>query len=118
MIAAHVLVDLRRPPKLAVGQHQRIGQQAALVHVVEQSRETLIELRQMMAESIPDFRVMVPAAKVDRDEARAALDQAACQETALAKGVAAIAFAETIRLLLDGERAARLAGENHGGGPL
>ena len=45
-------------------------------------------------EAVPDLRVMVPAAVVDRDEPHAALDQPAGQQAALPERVAAIAVAQ------------------------
>src|SRR5262245_32518398 len=61
--------------------------------------------------------MMVPAAEGDGNVAHACLDQSAGQKRALAKGRAAVAVADAVAFLLDRERAAGLAGEDHLLGP-
>ena len=92
-------------PNSPIAQHQRVGQQAAAVHVLDQGREALVELGQLLVQALEDLGVMVPAAVVDGDEAHAALDQPPGQQAALAEGVAAVAVAQLVALLLDGEGA-------------
>src|SRR5205085_856180 len=75
VFAAGVLVHLRRSAKLSVTDDERVLHQAALMHVLDEVREALVKLRQLVLEVVEDLGVMVPAAVVDGDKAHARLDQ-------------------------------------------
>ena len=83
------------------------------VHVLDQSRQRPVELGQLLVERFEDLGVMVPAGVVHGDEPHAALDQPAGQQHRLADGIPAVAIAQTIRFLIDGEGPAGLAREHH-----
>src|SRR5208283_709669 len=75
VIAADVLVDLGCAAEFAKNHDQCVFQKTAAMHVLDQGGAAAIEVGQLGVQAFPDFRMMVPAAEVDRDEADAALDQ-------------------------------------------
>ena len=92
VVAAGVLVDLRRAAELAGADDDRAVQHAAVVEVLDQGRQRLIEVRQQAGlQGVEVLAVRVPAADADGDEADAGLDQPASRERALAERVRAVA---------------------------
>ena len=95
VIAIGVLVDLGRATEFAEHHDERRFQQASLVQIVQQRRETLIESRTqlLLGPSHPGQvgPVRVPGVEgddvvpLDLDEARPRFDQPACQQARLAK---------------------------------
>lgn len=55
VVAAEAGVDLRRATKLAEGDHQRVVEQAAVVQVVQQRAEHVIELGNQFEEWVSKF---------------------------------------------------------------
>src|SRR5437588_9683020 len=98
MIPARGAVDLRRPAELAEDHYQRARQQAALVKILNQRGQDLIEGRQPRLERLEERTVMVPAAVLDSNERHAGLDQAPSQQSPLAERRAAVGLAQPIRL--------------------
>ena len=83
VVTAGVFVDLRRAAKLAPNRHQRLLQQAALVEIVQQRGQSLVEHRQQLApQRFEVFRVRIPAiadghfVEMDGDHRRPGLNQA------------------------------------------
>jgi len=66
------------------------------------AEEALIELGQFLLEVVEDLGVM-SSRRSDGDETDAGLDEAACEQGALPKGVCDRSVAEPLALLLDGE---------------
>src|SRR6185369_6844635 len=80
VIAAVGGVDLRRATELGGDHDERGGQHAALVEVVDERGERLVERRELLLDAVLDVVVHVPAAIGERDEADTALDEAAGEE--------------------------------------
>ena len=90
-VARRAHADARRAAELADRDHQRLLQQAAIVHVFEQRRKAAIELRAMQILERPEIRrVRIPGIDfgvavghrrpVHLHEARARFDQAAREQ--------------------------------------
>ena len=116
VIAARLVVHLRRTPKFAHGDHQRRIQQPALVQVGEQGGQGLVQPGGMpILHDLEVPVVMIPAAvagiflrldviaPVDLNERNAALDQPSRQQTRLAETRSAIAVDGRRLLLADVE---------------
>src|SRR5262249_8495863 len=104
VVAAGRRIDLRRAAKVAEPDHQRRVEQPAIVQVLQQSRVGPIEYRQLAhLEALEIVLMRVPAAIGHRHEMNASLDEAARQQAALAEHRAAVALAQLLGLLVDGE---------------
>src|SRR5262249_6124131 len=57
VIAAVVLIDLRRAAELAEAGDESLAQEARVGHVLDQRREAAVELRQLLLQALPDLRV-------------------------------------------------------------
>src|SRR5262245_49851843 len=66
VVAAGVLVDLRRAAKLAPGDDRTIVGQAALVQVLNQSGHGFVEYRQLLFGVFEILAVPIPKTVVDR----------------------------------------------------
>ena len=108
MVAARVLVHLRRAAKLAHRNDERIRQHAALIEIADERGEALIEGRHFLVEVLENLLVMVPAAAVHGDKAHAAFDEPAGHEAALAELVVSVFVAQFRVLLRDVEGGLRL----------
>ena len=92
VIAAALAVDLRSAAEFADGHHQRLGQQATLVQILDQRGEADVELRaEHVLQAVGVLGVRVPHRVVDGrvarlarpihvDQPHAGLDQPACQQ--------------------------------------
>src|SRR5262249_34992019 len=88
VVAAGVLVDVRRPAELAHPEHHGVLQHAALVQVLDQGAHALVQARAVaVLDRVEDVGVVVPAAQVDLDAGDALLDQLAGQQAAHAEAV-------------------------------
>ena len=126
MIASAVLVDGGRAAELAPNDHRNILVQSALVQILDQRAESLIEQRQVLAQSTEVVAVMVPAAERQGDAAGARFDQPARNEKMLHQfrtaivavlGIAcAVTFHDTLVFLLQIEGLKEFAGGEHAEG--
>ena len=110
MIAALLLVDLRRPAELAHPDDQRRVEEAALLQIVHQSGPGRIQDATQPAHRVEVLHVRVPAkraaveaAQGDFDERDALFHQPAGEETALPKEVAAVGVTQGVLFLLQVE---------------
>ena len=110
-------------PNSPIATTQRFFQQSALVHVLEQRRETAIELRAMQVLQrseirgvrVPgvDFRIAVGDRRpVHLHEPGAGFDQSPRHQQALPERGHAVALAHLVRFLGEIEGVARLAGQH------
>ena len=104
MIAPGVLVQLGRPAKFTHAHHERVLESAALVHVVDQRGESLIELRQLLVQVFKNLRVMVPPGIVHRHKAHARFHQSSREQTTLAELMPSVSVPQFFRFLADVER--------------
>src|SRR4051812_3297788 len=75
VVAARLLVDPGRAAELAPGHHGHVAVEAAVVEVLHQRRDPLIEQGQLRAEPLEVAPVHVPGAERDRDAPGPRLDQ-------------------------------------------
>ena len=113
MVATGILVDLRCPAKLPHADQERLVEEAALLQIIHQRGEAEIKLGELLVEPLEDLRVMVPAAVIDGGKAHARLDKPPGQQTTLAERVPAVAVADRVGLVLDGEGLAGPRGKHH-----
>src|SRR5262249_14266395 len=101
VVAAGVLVQLRRPPELATPDDERLVEEAAAMQVVERGRQAAVEVRQrVVLQTVEAVLVRVPVLQVvdvrrvpvDRDQRHARLDQATGQQARLPEVVSAVAL--------------------------
>ena len=108
MIAPAAFIDDGRPPKFSQGDHERVLQQAAVIQIADQGRQSLIELRHVgVLHRFENVHMVIPAAVVTGYERDADLDQSPAQQQALAQGVPAIQVAHVFRLARNIERRLR-----------
>jgi len=114
MVAAGVLVDLRRPPELPPHDHGDVVGQAAGVEILDQGRDPLVELRGVFPAGAEVVAVVVPEAVAQRHAAHPRLDQPPRGEELLHQprgavplvllGAVAVAVADFLRLARHVER--------------
>jgi len=59
VIAAGILVELRRAAEFPHHHEQRVGERAARAHIFDERRDAAIELGQLLVEVLEDLRVVV-----------------------------------------------------------
>src|SRR5258705_9612203 len=105
MIAAGIFIHLGRAPEFAEAEDERGFEQAALIEIGDERRETLVERCELAAfVAGENIRVMVPAAAVAGDKGDADFYQATAEEQALAEVVAAVKIADRVGFFGDIER--------------
>ena len=115
MIAARILVDLRRAAELAPGDDRHVFIEPTFVKILDERGESLIELRQVrVLHAVERVAVKVPAAEVERDHPAPGLDEPPGHEKVLEvrrRAVAkpflaplAVAVADPLWLLRDVDR--------------
>ena len=120
VIAAGILVDLRRPAELPPHDHRHVLVEAAAVDVVDERRHALIKLGDVLATVGEVVAVVVPEAVAERHAAHPGLDKAAGGEELLHEtrgtvplvllGAVAVFIAHRLRLLRDIEGLGQGAG--------
>ena len=130
VVAAGVVVDLRRAAELAPKDHRHVLVQAALMQVLDQRAEALVEQRTVLPERVVDAAVMIPAAEREGHAARAGLDESPRDEhvlhqfrpaiVAVFRITFSVALADFLRFLAEIERAAlrRRRGEQFKRAPM
>ena len=99
VVAAGILVDLRRTAEFTPRHDGDVLVEPALVQILDEGRQALVELRQMgVLHAIERVAVKVPAAEVQRHDTAARLDEAARHQEVLE--VARRAIPESIRVAL------------------
>ena len=98
VIAPGIRVDLGRPSELAPRHYRHVFVQSALVQVLDQRAEGLVEQREMREQFAVIVAVKIPAAKIERDTACPRFDEAAGREKMFA--VARRAVAVILRVAL------------------
>ena len=93
--------DLRRPAELTHHHHEGGVEQAAVIEVLNEGGDHLLEISSLPLERGEDVRVMVPAAVVDGHKRDPRLDQSAGQQGLLTEGVAAVGVADGVGLAFD-----------------
>ena len=90
VVAAGVVVDLRRPAELAPGDDDGVVEHAADLQVLDQGREALVELPAVVADEVEVLAVAVPAAVAQGHAADAGLDQPAGHQELIVAGRGAV----------------------------
>src|SRR5262249_34983055 len=80
VVPAGILVDARRPPEFAPGDHGHVVQQAPAVEILNEGAEPLVELGTVIADEMEILAVTVPAAVRQRYAADTGLHEPARQE--------------------------------------
>src|SRR5690606_37290950 len=93
VIAATVDVDVRGTTEFGSDGDQGRVEQTALLKVVEQCTDRLVEFGKLRRDASVDIDVHVPAAGNDFDDADAVLDEAAGQKATLAESAGAVSGA-------------------------
>ena len=100
MVAASVVVDLRRAAEFAKQHHQSVFEQAPLRQIIEECRNALIERRQQLVpQPWKDVAVTVPVlhmADVGLHDGHPDFDQSTCEKQRLSRHVPAVAIANLI----------------------
>ncbi len=86
VIAPGSFVDPRRPPELSPNDHRHVVEQAALIKVLYQSAEPLVQLRTVVAHQGEVLAVAVPSPVGKRHAADAGLHQSPCEEQLVVDG--------------------------------
>ena len=112
VVSPPVFRRLRRPPHLAEGHDERLGEETTLFEIEEQSRQRGIERGKERAPHIVGMDMRIPtvavaAIVVDRHKARACLDEPPRHQAGLAKEMTAVAITDRRRLLFQIEGLAR-----------
>ena len=108
VIASGIFVDLWRPAKFTQHHNERVVEQAALIEILDQRGQALIEPLDVIAPiGFEDFRVMIPAAVLDRDETHAHGNQSAREQQALPKIISPVSVPNRIGLAMNVERLLR-----------
>src|SRR5690349_13545429 len=94
MIAAPLGVDLRCPSELAQDDDQRRCEQAPLIEIFNQCRDSLVDRRHHPLHPGENFGVMIPPATVKRNERYARFDQSPGEQCPLSEIVAAILLSQ------------------------
>src|SRR5262245_54474594 len=121
LVAGSANAFLRTPTKFADGYHQRLLQQAALIHIADKSRQALIEHRSgLVPHPFRQILVMIPRMIVgvgylgpnDFHHASPSFNQSSSQQATLAESILSITLAHFFRLLGEIKRVSDATGNN------
>ena len=111
VVAAGILVDLRRVAKLPGDDDERVVEEPLVGEIGDQRPHRRVVAGELVFEGRADVAMVVEVAGVERDIANPRLDEPAGHERLLPPA-GAVAIAEGLRLLRNVERLAHLAREN------
>src|SRR5712672_2098750 len=113
LVAGSTYALLRTSTKFADGDHQRLLQQAAVIHIADKSRQPLIEHRSgLVLHPFSQINMMIPGMIIgvgyfgpnDFHNASPSFNQASSQQATLAESILPITLAHFFRLLGEVER--------------